>query len=147
MTRTGYDKPIADLTKCDIPIKKFHTLNPEEIDKIGTLTLKDNGFTVGCTEVKAMEVLNTEACAINADLIVITEETRSDFQSSCYRCTAEFYRFKADSSQVIARSIQTDYDNYDAQKRTVEDKKRNRKNLWTALGIGFMIGFISVISQ
>jgi len=35
-----------------------------------------------------------EACALGADLINITDESRFDILSTCYRAKAEFLRFK-----------------------------------------------------
>ena len=54
--------------------------------------LGETGFSVECSEGHALKILENEACAINADLVVINEETRPDVWSSCYRCTATFYK-------------------------------------------------------
>ena len=94
IVRKGY-KPIDETAiNCEIIIKKDTIISDTIAKKIGTVKLHDGGFTVKCSEDLAVKMLKKEACSINADIIVITEERRPDILSSCYRCNADFYKYK-----------------------------------------------------
>jgi hypothetical protein len=79
---------------CDIPIKKFETISDSVATKIGKIKLSDSGFSLHCSEEDAIEILKKEGCALNADFINILKESRPDSISNCYRCSAEFYKYK-----------------------------------------------------
>jgi len=79
---------------CDIPIKKFETIDSTAASRIGAMKLTDSGFSKICSEEDAIKILLKEACNIHADFINIVKETYPDKQSNCYRCKAEFYRYK-----------------------------------------------------
>tara|TARA_B100001109_G_C18862793_1_gene474997 strand:- start:4023 stop:4520 length:498 start_codon:yes stop_codon:yes gene_type:complete len=140
ISRTGYTLDKSQHKDCEIPIKKNYTVNESEAQLVGKIKLSDTGFSTSCNEEKALAILKGEACAKEADLIVITEETRPNFGSSCYRCEAEFYRFTSEEKP----KIKSDADSYDLALRTTEDKKKNKTLFWVSFAIGFMIGFIAV---
>ena len=41
-----------------------------------------------------MIILKKEGCVLNADFINILKESKPDSVSKCYRCSAEFYKYK-----------------------------------------------------
>ena len=96
ISRIGYnvDTKSASYADCNIVIKKFETIPDSVATKIGKVKLSDSGFSKRCSEEDAIVILRKEGCALNADFINITKETRPDKESNCYRCRAEFYKFK-----------------------------------------------------
>ena len=96
ISRIGYtvDTKSSSYVNCDITIKKFEIITDSVAYKIGTIKLSDSGFSKSCSEEDAMVILKKEGCALNADFINITKETEPDKESNCYRCRADFYKFK-----------------------------------------------------
>jgi hypothetical protein len=144
ISRVDYALKKSEHTLCDIPIKKIVSVDASQGEKIGEIKLKDSGFSVACNESKAIEILKGEACALGANLIVITEEIKPSFSSSCYRCTAFFYRLNSDQPENIQLQ-ESDISEYELHERSIEDKKKNRRTFWTSFAIGFVIGFIAVL--
>lgn len=93
ITRSGYQAVKSDNKSCDVAILKGPEYNDKPAVKIGTISLSDTGISLACSEEKAREILKNEACAIDADIILITKEYDPDLISTCYRCTAEFYKY------------------------------------------------------
>lgn len=96
ISRIGYKvntKSPMDVN-CNIPIIKFETIPDSVAIKIGTIRLSDSGFSNNCSEADAMVILKNEGCALKADLINISKETQPDSVSICYRCQADFYKYK-----------------------------------------------------
>lgn len=97
MTRTGYSLKSLQTNKnaqCDIPIKKNFPHSRNEIEILGSIRAGDSGLSVKCGEAYVLKRFQQEACALGADLINITDESRFDILSTCYRAKAEFLRFK-----------------------------------------------------
>lgn len=140
ISRIGYTLDKTQYKNCEIPIKKFYTVEDSSAQVIGKIKLSDTGFSTACNESKAIEILKGEACAKNADLIVITEETRPNMGSSCYRCEAEFYQFRSDQTPILSSDINVSALN----ERVAEDKKKNQTLFWVSFAVGFVIGFIAV---
>jgi len=91
--RTGYKVDKSDYKTCDVIIKKGTQIGDTTATKIGKINLTDSGLSLACNEKRAIDILKKEACALDADLILITKEYPPDIISSCYRCTAEFYKY------------------------------------------------------
>jgi hypothetical protein len=108
---------------------------------IGEVKLGDSGFSVACSEEHAINILRGEACAINADLIIITEENRPDLWSSCYRCRAEFYRFNKSDNNKDIKSDEI-YDPRNIQDRVSRDRLKNTAIAIGSTAIGFIIGLL-----
>ena len=96
VSRIGYEANAnrSSNENCNIPIKKFEAIQDSVATKIGAMRLSDSGFSYSCSEEDAMAVLKKEGCAINADFINISKESRPDSVSHCYRCRAEFYKYR-----------------------------------------------------
>jgi hypothetical protein len=95
VSRIGYnvDTKGSSYVNCNIPIKKFEIISDSVAIKIGKVKLSDTGFSKYCSEEDAIVILKKDGCALNADFINITKESRPDSVSNCYRCSAEFYKF------------------------------------------------------
>ena len=94
IVRSGYQATKSDYRICNVVIQKNTSISDSSATKVGEIELRDSGFSTVCNEERALEILKGEACAMDANLIIVTEERRPDFKSSCYRCKAEFYRFR-----------------------------------------------------
>jgi hypothetical protein len=95
MTRYGYNlQSLSTNSQCEIPIKKNFPYKRDEVEILGSIKAGDSGFSVKCGEAYVLNQFRQEACALGADLINITDESRFDILSTCYRAKAEFLRFK-----------------------------------------------------
>jgi len=96
ISRINYNVNTKSLSyvNCNIPVKKYETISDSVATKIGTIKLSDSGFSNTCSEADAVVILEKEGCAIQADFINITKDARPDKESNCYRCRADFYKFK-----------------------------------------------------
>ncbi len=96
ISRIGYTNNTKSSTYVNrnITIKKFEIIPDSVATKIGTIKLSDSGFSNSCSEEDAIVILKREGCALNADFINITKETKPNRESNCYRCRADYYKFK-----------------------------------------------------
>jgi hypothetical protein len=136
--RTGYQMDKSEYRECDIAIQKFIPVT-DSMQKVGEIKLGETGFSVACSETHAIEILRHEGCALNADLIIITEETRPDLMSSCYRCTAEFYQQKGPQ---IAISPDIQYEPESIQARVSHDRGKNGAILIGSIVAGILAGML-----
>src|SRR6056297_556443 len=122
--RTGYEIKKSDYKECDVVIKKDTSFSDTLVKKVGEIKLGETGFAVACSEAHAINILKGEACALDADLIIVTNENRPDLWSSCYRCSAEIYQYK---SRNITEQIENDdiYNSENLNKRVNQDRGRN----------------------
>lgn len=123
IVRTGYDIKKSDHVECDVLIKKDTVVSADIATQVGEVKLGETGFSVACSEKHAIKILKGEACAINADLIIITEEKRADFWSSCYRGRAKFYRFNENTGNSALKS-DDDFDPKNVKKRVKKDRAK-----------------------
>jgi len=145
ISRVDYEKPSPNAeTVCDVEVAKFAPISSSETKKLGSLKLKDSGFSVSCNEVDAIYILKREACAIGGNYVNIIAEERPNMASSCYRCMADIYYVGNDSLLAKAPAA-SKVDFTEVVTRTEEDKKRNRSMFWTSFAVGFVIGFIVVL--
>jgi len=84
----------VDQSNCNIPVKKFAIIPDSVATRIGKIKLSDSGFSRHCSEEDATAIIEKEGCALNADFINISNESKPDSVSNCYRCNAEFYKYK-----------------------------------------------------
>ncbi|MFA5330096.1 MAG: hypothetical protein WC384_20045 [Prolixibacteraceae bacterium] len=138
IVRMGYQINKADYRNCDIVIKKQMIVS-DSLQKVGEIKLGETGLSIACSEEDAIEILKNEGCALKANVINITEETRADLWSSCYRCKAEFYRytnpdFKAQSDKG--------YQPENINKRVSKDRGKNTVMIIGGLAAGFLFGFL-----
>ena len=96
ISRIGYDIDTnsPSYVDCNITIKKFETVPDSLATRLGKIKLSDSGFSKHCNVENAIGILKKEGCALNADFINISKESIPDSVSNCYRCTAEFYKYK-----------------------------------------------------
>lgn len=138
IVRTGYQVNKADYKNCDIAIRR-NLNSTDSLQKVGEIQLGETGFSVSCSEADAVEILKNEGCALNADIINITNEKRSDLLSSCYRCNAEFYKY-LNSSAIVQSDEMFRPDN--VNDRTTEDRKKNTGMIIGVLIGSFIVGFL-----
>jgi hypothetical protein len=120
-----------------MPAVISHSLQPDSATLLGRVELSDGWWVVECSEQAAVRILRTEAHQLKADVISVVSEKRPDFNSSCYRCVAEFYRLHRGGDALK----QPDYYSYDAiRARTKKDRRRNLITGISAASIGILIG-------
>ena len=78
IVRHGYDIDKSDYRNCDIKITRFERSFDSTL-KVGEVKLGESGFATACSEKHALEIMKNEACALDANIINIIEENRSDF--------------------------------------------------------------------
>lgn len=111
--------------------------------KVGEVRLSDSGFSISCNEKDALAILKDEACALKANLVVITNEKRPDLWSSCYRCKAEFYRLK---TIPLSAEMVSD-DGYNQEKVAKRVNKDQTQNSLIYLGILFGMAFVGFLGS
>ncbi|MCV9386852.1 hypothetical protein [Reichenbachiella ulvae] len=124
ITRHGYQEGNSNYPPCDIVIQKNTTIPDSIAYKVGEVELKDTGFTIVCNEVEAINILKEDACSLQANLIVITEERRPNMWSSCYRCKAEFYQITS-SDFALMEDKYSVYHSEEISKRVTKDRGKN----------------------
>jgi hypothetical protein len=98
VNRIGYSKPSKYIESCEIPIIREYDEKIERYGKsMGRLQLGESGVSISCSESSVLKQFITEGCSLGADLIVINNEQKPDFSSSCFRAEAEF--MKMDSTK------------------------------------------------
>lgn len=144
IARTGYQPNKSFDTYYDVVIEKNTIVPSNSADLVGQIRLDDIGFSVSCSEEDALEILRKEACSINADLIVITNEIRPNLWSSCYRCSAEFYKYRKEKLNLTGQT-ENPYKDELVSRRVQKDKNQNTAVLLGSLAFGFIIGFLLVM--
>lgn len=137
VVRTGYQKQMVESEDCQVLITKDAAIL-DRATKVGNIRLGESGFSVTCSEEKALEILKREACSIGAEAVLITSEKRPDFISTCYRCEATFLDVKGDfmSEKQEAERLNSD--------TVVDDSFKEKANPLAVLGgiLGGIAGFI-----
>lgn len=141
VVRTGYERQKTVPAECAINITK-DTSVLECSSQLGEIKLGDKGFSVFCSEEKALEILEKEACIIGANSVLIIEERLPSIASSCYRCQAVF--LKIDTNTVpacagLARLVEKDHST-DSMNETKNDSQVIQAIVGAA--VGFAIGFL-----
>ncbi len=70
-------------------------------EPLGRIRYRDSGFSTRCDEAAALRLFQSDACALGANVVLITAERGPDFWSTCYRAEAHFY-VVPDSSSLVA---------------------------------------------
>ena len=143
VVRTDYQVNKSDYKNCDVIIQKNTVLSDTLALKIGEIKLGESGFSSACSEEHAIKILKNEACAINADLIIITNENRPDLWSSCYRCSAEFYKYKALKPKTITSNLDT-YEPENVKNRVTKDRKQNTFVAIGSIILGIILGLLII---
>lgn len=71
-------------------------LSQEQV--LGEIIIKDNGFSVGCTYDKVLDMARREAKQVGANVLKIDEHLTPDYFSTCHRIKARALRVKHVSS-------------------------------------------------
>ena len=143
IVRTGYKTTKSAYKACDVVIKKSTEIyDSSSAIKVGEIKLGESGFSTACNEALAIKILKGEACAINADVIIITEEWRPDLWSTCYRCKAEFYQVNS-KSELMEITPDKSYDTEQVSERVSKDRSKNTAIIIVAVVAGLLVGLLS----
>src|SRR6266540_1863204 len=128
--RIGYQLPenqnAKNLERCPIAIQCNPTHDDTDVVVLGRIKAYETGFSIECDEAYVLDIFCKEACALGADLIVVTEEKQPDFWSTCYRAKADFVRFN-DREKVKALLSDAKYAPELIIDRAEKSKKRTRE--------------------
>jgi hypothetical protein len=138
ITRIGYGPKKTVAGNCPIIITR-NISNYDTLVKVGEIKLGDSGFSVSCSEEQAIEILKKEGCSLNANIVLITDEKRSDLLSSCYRCEAIFY--KLGNGNAVMNNDPT-YKSESIKERVKEDRSRNTVIAVFAVVLGAILGVL-----
>ena len=140
--RHGYAIPDGQpLVDCEMPIHSDPTLDLSAFDVLGRIEAHDGGFSTDCDEKVVLRQFTREACHLEADLINITEESRPDFWSTCYRAKADFLRRKDRAGAPLASDEK--YAPADVRKRAQETHRRNRDVILNGVAAGALGGVVA----
>jgi hypothetical protein len=107
ITRYGYElpEPLPNMPPCKgIAIKNKATFSTDEVISLGKIKASDTGFSMDCSEEEVLNIFRYDACALNAHLVNIIEETHPNWISTCYRATAELLKFKKSAEMANIKS-------------------------------------------
>jgi hypothetical protein len=140
ITRTGYDINKTYYKTCDIIVTKNLSAS-DSLQKVGEIRLGDTGFSAACNEAQAIEILKNEGCAIGANIVHITEDSRADALSSCYRCSAVFYK---SSGAISTKQSDVQFDPQKVNERVTDDRRRSTAIVALSVVIGVIVGLLLV---
>ena len=106
ISRIDYKKPAnpGPVTDFDVIIKDDIEIDEAFGKILGTIKIGDTGFSVHCNKDIVLQILREEACALNADMIVLKDVKEPDFFSSCFRVTAYFVKLNEGIEKSSFRS-------------------------------------------
>ncbi len=142
--RSGYDTTNKNTQSEQIVIKKQIIVPDSVAAKVGNIRIGDSGFSTSCNEADALQILAKEAQLANANLIIITKEQRPDAISSCYRCTADFYKYKSPFYHSLY-STDEKYQEIYVDSRVIVDKK-NQAGMIIGVIAGVALGILLAIA-
>ncbi len=82
-------------TEGQIPIIQTNQALPQNIYRIGSIVVGENGLTPDgkCTYEACMQVIEEESRKVGAQLVYLVRVKEPDLHSTCYNITAELYRY------------------------------------------------------
>ncbi len=119
-------------SECSLVFCKDAEITTDCDSIIGTVKLRDSGFSHHCSEADAVAILKNEGCAVGADVINIIDEERPDISSTCYRVKAQLLKKKKCSDrtfsdeEVVGGRYEYDVDSVSIAKRVNDDKSRRK---------------------
>jgi len=131
-------QPLAD---CTMPIHNDPKLDLSGFDVVGRIEANDSGFSTDCDEEVVLREFTREACHLEADLINVTEESRPDFWSTCYRAKADFLRRKDRDGPPLASDEK--YAPRDVHERAQETHRGNRDVILNGAAAGVVGGVVA----
>jgi len=90
-----YVKQYYPPTEGNIPIIQTNQYLPQNIYRIGSIVVGENGLTPDgkCTYEACMQVIEEESRKVGAQLVYLVKVKEPGLQSTCYNITAELYRY------------------------------------------------------
>ena len=82
-------------TEGQIPIIQTNQALPQNIYRIGSIVVGENGLTPDgkCSYEACMQVIEEESRKVGAQLVYLVRVKEPDLYSTCYNITAELYRY------------------------------------------------------
>ncbi len=82
-------------TEGQIPIIQTNQALPQNIYRIGSIVVGENGLTPDgkCTYEACMQVIEEESRKVGAQLVYLVRVKEPDLHNTCYNITAELYRY------------------------------------------------------
>lgn len=134
IARSGYEIGAYTKQGCSVVFGRELKPNLNSVQK-GSISLTDKGSSK-CSPQDAFDILRNEACELDANLIVISNERMPDIGSSCYRCDAAFY--KADSSAITNSYKADELISPEASEKMTNQSNASKTFLYIG---GFAVGF------
>ncbi len=144
VVRIGYLKTTSEQLGCEVSVSKGSVI-PASAKVLGSIKLGDTGFSVSCSEQKAIQILKKEACSLGANVVLIKTELLPGFLSSCYRCEADFLLVKSADSAVDQPKIEND-ESVKFPPKEFSQKDKQKQMLGSIIGgtLGFVLGYTLV---
>ncbi len=120
--RSGYNSDNSIKEIGEVVIMKNAIIPDSIATKVGSIRIGDSGFSTSCNEADGLGILVKEAGFADADIVVITREQRPDVVSSCYRCSADFYKYNSPFYYSLY-STDEEYKEIYVDSRVIKDKK------------------------
>lgn len=136
--RSNYQPNKGEFSKCQVVFIK-NVQAGDTFVKVGEVELKDSNYSIHCNEAHALELLEKEACVLNANVVKVVKEKRPNLGSSCYRCKAEIYKLKQPLTELKSDVY---YNKEEIEKRIQKDKNRNAGLLFGSVIVGFAIAVL-----
>lgn len=144
VVRIGYSKTTSEQLGCEVTVSKSG-VNSVSATVLGSIKLGDTGFSVSCSEEKAIQILKKEACSLGANFVHIKSESLPGFQSSCYRCEADFLLVKESNQNELQPNIENP-DSVKIAPKEYSPKDKQKQVLGSIIGgtLGFILGYTLV---
>jgi len=134
ITRAGYN--FNSYTKSGCTVSFARELKSDlKLESKGSISLTDKGSTK-CSPKDAFDILRNEACELDANLVIVSNERMPDIGSSCYRCDATFYN-------VDSNFLATNYKVSDLISNEAIETLTSKSNTSSTILyiVGFAVGF------
>ena len=76
----------------EVLVLAMNDTRPENIEELGTLRIRDSGFSVNCNLEQVVESAKLEARKAGGNIIHITKHKKPNFWSTCHRIDATILR-------------------------------------------------------
>ena len=133
--RVNYQGGEAGHFNCEVFLTKNTVYETVDVEKKGSIVISDTGFSSDCNERIVFTILKTDACALEANLIKISWESRPGLYSSCYQVSAEFFKIE----KAVLGEMQTQ--KIDLQSEALKRRVAQTENRILVQIISYLAGF------
>lgn len=79
----------------EVNVLEINDKKPEQVEVLGTINVRDTGFSLKCNKEMAIEKAKLKAREMGGNWIHITKHKKPDLWSTCHRLDAIVYRTKS----------------------------------------------------